>query len=262
MDLNLKDKVVLVTAASQGLGKAIAAEYANEHAIVTICGRDRDRIESAAAEITQATGQPVSPVVADVTNPEDIDRLIEEVISKFGRIDVLICNAGGPTAGTFDAIDESEWAKAIDLTLLSAVRLIRAAMPHLAQSENGRIVCLSSSSVKQPIPGLILSNTLRLGLHGMVKTLSEEIAKDGVLINTIGPGRFDTDRVRSLDEKRAASAGITPADQREQTERTIPVGRYGEAAEFAKPVVFFGSPANSYITGQALVVDGGLTKSL
>lgn len=262
MDMKLEGKVVLVTAASQGLGLAIAAEYALEGAVVIICGRDRGRIENAATSISETSRGKVFAEIADVTDPAAIDDLIGRIVHKLGRLDVLICNAGGPTAGTFDAIGEDEWAKAIDLTLMSAVRLIRSAMPHLAKSGEGRIVCLSSSSIKQPIPGLILSNTLRLGLHGMVKTLSEEIAKDGVLINTIGPGRFDTDRVRFLDEKRAEAANITPIEQRQLTERSIPLGRYGQAQEFAKPVVFLGSPANSYITGQALVVDGGLTKSL
>ncbi len=262
MDLGLAGKTVLVTAGSKGLGLAVATEYAKEGANVAICGRDSDRIYAAAGHITQATGKHVTPIVADVSISEDIRHLIPEVVQVFGGLDVLICNAGGPPPGGFSDVSDSQWEQAVDLTLMSAIRLIREALPHLIQSESGRIVCMSSSSIKQPIPGLILSNTLRLGLHGMVKTLSEEIAKDGVLINTIGPGRFDTDRVRDLDKKRAVAASITPEEQRERTAKEISIRRYGQAEEFAKPVVFFGSPANTYITGQALLVDGGLTKSL
>lgn len=262
MDLGLRGKVALVTAASKGLGKAVAEGFAAEGASVAICGRDNETIESAAQDIAQATNGRVLAVRADVANPSDVINFIEAAMSEFGRIDTLVCNAGGPPPGTFADLEDSEWNIAMQLTLMSAVRLIRASLPHLKESGNGRIVCMSSSSIKQPIPSLILSNTFRLGLHGMVKTLSDELAPYHVLVNTLAPGRFDTDRVRGLDAGRAKRAGITTQEQRERAQQEIALGRYGEAAEFARYAVFLGSPANTYATGQALLVDGGLTRSL
>ncbi|MFZ5823070.1 MAG: SDR family oxidoreductase [Bacillota bacterium] len=262
MDLGLKGKVAVVAAASKGLGKAVAMAYAAEGASVAVCGREEETINATAAEIRQATGAEVLAVRADVTQADDVTRFVGEAAAHFGRIDALVCNAGGPPTGTFRSLTDAQWEEAVQLNLMSVVRLIRAALPHLEQSGNGRIVNLASSSVKQPIPGLLLSNTLRLGLQGLVKTLSDELAPAGILVNTVAPGRIFTDRVRSLDSGRAAQAGISPEEQRRRTEATIPLGRYGTPEEFARHVVFLGSPANSYVTGQALVVDGGMTRGL
>lgn len=262
MDLELQGKVALVTAASKGLGKGVAQTFAREGAAVAICGRNQETIDAAADEIRAATNGSVLAVRADVTNDEDIGRFVQAATDEFGGIDVLICNAGGPPPGTFADLGDAEWEGAVQLTLMSAVRLIRAALPQLRASGDGRIICMASSSIKQPISGLILSNTLRLGLQGLVKTLSDELAPDRILVNMVAPGRFDTERVRSLDEGRAATLGISPEEQRERTEREIALGRYGTADEFARYVVFLGSPANTYVTGQALLVDGGLTRAL
>jgi 3-oxoacyl-[acyl-carrier protein] reductase len=262
VDLGLNGKVALVAAASKGLGRAVAEGFAREGANVAICGREEASITAVAKEISAATGAKVLPVAADVTNPADITRFVETTVSEFGRLDSLICNAGGPPPGGFADLDDAAWDKAYQITMMSAVRLIRAALPALRESGTGRIISMASSSVKQPIPGLLLSNTFRLGLHGMIKTISDEFASDGILVNTVGPGRFDTDRVRSLDAGRAAKAGISVEEQRTRTQKEIALGRYGQAEEFARYVVFLGSPANTYVTGQSLLADGGLTRAL
>lgn len=237
-------------------------EFAREGASVAICSREARAIEATAEEIRKATGARVLAVKGDVTSEADIRNFVKAAVTEFGRIDSLVCNAGGPSAGSFEQISDAQWLGAVDLNLLSVVRMIREALPHLKASGTGRIVNLASSSVKQPIGGLILSNTLRLGLHGLVKTISDEFASSGILVNTVGPGRFDTDRVRTLDEGRAAKARISMEEQRALTQKEIPLGRYGTADEFARYVVYLGSPANTYVTGQALMVDGGLTRGL
>lgn len=262
MELGLKGKVALVTAASKGLGKAVAMEYAREGADLAIFSRDQAAIEAAAEEIRRATGARVIAIAGDVSRAEDIDRFLSAALSEYGRMDALVCNAGGPPPGTFESISDEQWLAAVDLNLMSVVRLIRGALPHLKASGVGRIINLASSSVKQPIGGLLLSNTLRLGLQGLVKTCSDEFAPYGILINTVGPGRIDTDRVRSLDKTRAAKAGISEEEQRTRSQREIPLGRYGTAEEFARYIVFLGSPGNTYVTGQVLMVDGGLVRGL
>lgn len=262
MDLGLKGKVALVTAASKGLGKACAMGFAREGASVAISSRDEATLEATAEEIRRATGAQVLTVRADVTQEEEIRQLVERTATHFGRIDTLVCNAGGPPGGTFEQISDEQWLAGIHLNLLSVIRLIRAALPYLKESGNGRIINLASSSVKQPIPALIISNTLRLGLQGLVKSCSDEFAPYGILVNTVAPGRFGTDRVRSLDIGRAQRAGITLEEQVAKTEREIALGRYGDPEEFARYVTFLGSPANTYVTGQALLVDGGYTRGL
>jgi 3-oxoacyl-[acyl-carrier protein] reductase len=262
MDLGLKGKVALVTAASKGLGKACAVAFAREGASVAICSRDEAAVAATAEEIRRETGARVLAVRADVAQAEDIRQLVERTVAEFGRIDTITCNAGGPPAGTFEQISDEQWLAGVELNLLSVIRLIRAALPHLKASGSGRIVNLASSSVKQPIQSLIISNTLRLGLQGLVKSCSDEFAPYGILVNTVAPGRFGTDRVRSLDTGRAQRAGITLEEQVARTQREIPLGRYGDPAEFARYVAFLGSPANTYVTGQALMVDGGMTRGL
>jgi len=257
MDLGLGDKVVLVTAASKGLGKASAMAFAREGAKLVVCSRSQASIDEAAEEIRRETGVEVHAVRADVSQAADIERLIAAAADRFGRIDTLVTNAGGPPSGPFLAMTDEEWEQAVQLNLLSVVRLIRAAHPYLKASGNGRIVNLSSVSIKQPIAGLVLSNTLRLGVHGLVKTLANEFAGDGILVNTAAPGRFETDRIRSLDRARAERDGISVEEVRRQAERDIPLGRSGQPEEFARYVAFLGSPANTYVTGQALVADGG-----
>jgi 3-oxoacyl-[acyl-carrier protein] reductase len=262
MDLGLKGKVALVSAGSKGLGAACALGFAREGASVAICSRDADTIAAQAAYIRRETGAAVLAVQADVSKPEDVTQFVSAAVAEFGRIDTLVCNAGGPPTGGFEQLSDAQWLEAVDLTMLSAIRLMRAALPHLKASGTGRIVQIQSTSIKQPIAGLMLSNTLRLGMQGLVKTCADEFAPYGILINTAGPGRMDTDRVRSVDAVRAAKAGVTVEEWAAKTAQQIPLGRYGDPEEFARYVTFLGSPANTYMTGQALIIDGGMTRAL
>lgn len=261
MDLHLTDIPVLVCASSAGLGKAAALEFSREGANVMLCGRREAELERGIAEIKAATGRDARYTVADLTQPADIVRVVDATVSAFGGLYALVNNGGGPPAGTFDAFDDAVWQSAFELTLLSFIRTIRAALPHMRAGGGGRIVNFTSSSVKQPIENLILSNTFRMGVLGMTKTLAGEVGKDGILANVLGPGRIQTDRITQLDTMRANKAGKTTDEIRAETSRTIPVGRYGEPEEMAKLAVFLASPANTYITGQAMLVDGGMVKS-
>lgn len=262
MDLGLMGKAAIVTASSKGLGKACALRMALEGADVAICGRDEEALRRAADDIRQASGRDVLAVTADVSKAADIKRLVESAAARFGRIDALICNAGGPPAGSFMEMTDEQWEAAVQLNLMSVIRLVRETVPHLRDTGAGRIVNISSVAIKQPIPGLVLSNTLRLGLHGLVKTLANELGPDGILINTLCPGRFDTDRVRSLDAGAAAREGVTVDEIRRRAESSITLGRSGDPEEFARYAAFLASPANSYMTGQALVADGGQWKGV
>ncbi|GAA0485252.1 SDR family oxidoreductase [Salinibacillus aidingensis] len=261
MDLNLKTKTVIVTAASKGLGKATAKQFAEEGANVVISSRSKEALQKTAAEIIEDTGNKnVMDQVCDITNPEDIKNLVNYTTETYGTVDVLINNAGGPPAGGIDQFTDEDWQNAYELNLLSFVRLIREVLPSMRKNKEGRIVKVASSSIKQTLDNLLLSNTFRAGIVGLSKSLSQELAQDGILINTVGPGRIGTDRVASLDEIRAEKLGISPDEVRQQAEASIPMGRYGQPDEFAKMVV--SSEANTYITGQSFVVDGGLVKAL
>ncbi|MFB4165097.1 SDR family oxidoreductase [Alteribacillus sp. JSM 102045] len=263
MDLYLKDKSVIVTAASKGLGKATAKEFAREEARVLISSRNAEELEKTAKEIQEETNNPhVSYLVCDITDAESIKKLVERAVSDYGAVDVLVNNAGGPPAGTFENFDDEAWQHAFELNLLSFIRLIREVMPYMQQQQEGKIMNFASSSVKQTLDNLILSNTFRAGIVGLAKSLSQELAADNILINTLGPGRIATDRVAQLDEKRGEKLGKTYEQVREETEKNIPIGRYGQPEEFAKQAVFLCSGANTYVTGQTFVADGGLVKAL
>ncbi|MGA8942180.1 MAG: SDR family oxidoreductase [Thermoactinomyces sp.] len=262
MDLGLKGKSALIAASSKGLGKAIAMELAAEGANVVVSGRNEEQLQKAVAEIEAVSGGKVAACAADVTKPEDIQALIQFTAAQQGGIDVLVTNAGGPPAGSFDDFDDEDWEKAFQLNLLSVIRLIRGALPYMRGKKAGRIVNLASSSFKQPIDNLILSNTFRTAVVGLSKSLAVELGKDGILINTIGPGRISTDRIVALDRANAKKTGLSPNEVRSRNTGQIPLGRYGTPEEFAKVVAFLVSEANTYVTGQAFLVDGGMVKSI
>lgn len=262
MDLRLDGKVAVIAAATKGLGRACAFEYAKAGANVAICGRSAGPLKMTASDIERLTGVRVLPVVADVSKSEDVIQFVNAAVDTFGRMDALVCNAGGPPSGAFLSLSDEQWYDAVELNLMSVVRLIRQSVPYLRESGAGRIVNISSSSIKQPLPNLVLSNTIRLGLQGLMKTLSDELANDSILVNTVAPGRIDTDRVRSLDNAMAAKLKVSANDVKERSEAAIALGRYGDPEEFARYVVFLGSPLNTYVTGQTLLVDGGLTRGL
>lgn len=263
MNLQLAGKTIVVTAASQGLGKAIALELARAGAKLAICSRNHQRLHHTAEEIRQSTGSEVLAVTADVSNAEQISDFFRQVKAQYGNIYGLVCNAGGPPAGTFRTLTDQDWDTAIQLNLMSVVRLIREAIPLMSHHglEGGRIVNLASSSVKQPIAGLVLSNTIRLGVQGLIKSLADELAPH-ILLNTVSPGRFDTERLKQLDEAKAARLQQSYQEIRQQAEQEVPVGRYGTPEEFAAYVSFLVSPANTYMTGQHVLVDGGLTRGV
>jgi 3-oxoacyl-[acyl-carrier protein] reductase len=261
MDLNLRGKVALIIASSQGLGKAIAAGLVEEGAHVMLSGRDQDKLQAVKNELEQFGTGKVACHPADITNTEDIKDLVQATRAAFGKIDILVNNAGGPPAGTFEQFSDEDWQKAFELNLLSYIRIIREVLPDL-KKEGGRIINLASSSIKVPIPGLILSNTFRTGIVGLTKTLAEELAPYNILINTVAPGRIATDRVAFLDDIKAKKTGKTREQVEELSKQQIPLGRYGTPEEFAKVVTFLVSDASSYMTGSSFLIDGGMIKTI
>jgi 3-oxoacyl-[acyl-carrier protein] reductase len=261
MDLGLRDQVVVVAAASQGLGAAVALEFAREGAAVVICSRDEARITARAEAIQGDTGARVLPVVADVTKGPDVEHLVEETIRFQGRLDVLVTNAGGPPPGKFLELSPEHFESAFRLTLMSAVRLCYAAVPTMVAEGSGSIVAITSLSVKQPLENLILSNSLRLGVIGLTKTLANELGPKGIRVNSVLPGWTRTSRVEELLAERAMSSGTSVAEEAERIAGTFPLRRMAEPSEVAKAVVFVASPAASYVHGVALQVDGGAVQS-
>lgn len=263
MDLGLTGKSVIVMAGSKGLGKATALEFAAEGAKVVIGSRKEAELQAAVAEIKEKTNNPdVSYQVCDVTKPDDIRQIVAFAAEKNGGVDVLINNAGGPPAGGFDQFTDEDWQKAYELNLLSYIRAIREVLPLMREGGGGHILNFASSSIKQSLDNLLLSNTFRAGIVGLAKSLSQEFSQDNILINTLGPGRIATDRLQELDQMRADKLGKSFEEIKSANEKSIPMGRYGQPAEFAKQAVFLCSGANTYVTGQALLVDGGLVKAL
>mgnify|MGYP005829601137 CR=1 FL=1 len=261
MDLGLKNKSVLVLASSKGLGKAIATQFAQEGAQVMITSRDKEKLDKTVDVIRKETGGTVNSYVCDIRSNQQINDLVQHTTSLYGTVDVLVNNSGGPAGGNFDTLDDQKWVEAFELTLLSYIRTIREVLPYMRKQNKGWIINVASTSIKQPIDGLLLSNTFRTGISGLSKSLSQELAQNQILINTVGPGRFATDRVIEIDHQRAERQNLSYEEFLVSAKKAIPIGRYGEPHEFAKTVVFLASEANTYITGQAIVVDGGLTKS-
>lgn len=262
MDLGLEGKVALVAAASRGLGRAIAQELAREGAKVVMCARGPEALERARSEIASATSAQVHAVVADVSDREQIAMVANEATAKFGQVDVLVTNAGGPPAGPFEAHAWDVWERAVNLTLRSAVELTRAVLPGMRARQWGRVINVTSIAVKQPVDNLILSNSIRSAVTGFARTLANEVAPDGVTVNNVLPGYTRTERVEELADANAKKEGLTRADILARFNREIPMKRLGEAPEFAAMVAFLASQRASYITGQSIVVDGGWIRSL
>jgi 3-oxoacyl-[acyl-carrier protein] reductase len=262
METGLKGKAALVCAASRGLGKAAAMGLAREGARLAICARSDDSLERAAEDIRTKTGAEVVGIPADLMRADDVARFVAEGAQALGGVDVLVTNAGGPKAGLFDSLSEEDWMAAVQLTLMSVIRLCRATIPHMRARSGGRIINITSMSVKQPIGGLILSNALRPAVIGFSKTLSTELAAEKILVNCVAPGYTRTERVLELNEARAKREGVDPEALMRSTVSSVPMGRLGEPSELADLIVFLASDRASYITGTTIQVDGGFIKSL
>ena len=260
MNLGLNNKIALVTGASRGLGYATALALANEGCRVVINSRDEDKVKAAAEKIKHDTGAQIVGLAGDVSQPDVPARLVEQTVLMFGGIDILITNAGGPPPGPFDSFDETAWQKAVDISFMSHVRFIRAALPHLRKSNSASVLTVTSWVAKQPMLNLVLSNSIRAATAGLVKSLAMELGKDGIRFNSIMPGWTVTERVQDLMSFRAKNNATTPEAEMEKVITEIPLGRMARPEEFGNVAAFLVSPAASYVHGVALPVDGGIIK--
>lgn len=259
MDLGLRGLSALVIASTDGLGLAAARQLVAEGARVVICGRSPERLAAALDELRTLTAETgdVAGWTADVTQPEDIDRLVDNTVAAFGGLDIVITNAGGPPAGSFAAAEVETFEQAMQLTLLSAVRVIKATLPHLRRSRSASILTITSISLKQPLAGLLMSNVFRPAVAGLTKTLSQELGPENIRVNSILPGWTATDRVVEIFEFRAEQNGTTVEAERGKVTNNIPLGRMAQPEEFGRVAAFLVSPAASYMTGAMIPVDGG-----
>lgn len=261
MDLGLKGKVAMVAGASRGLGFAVAEALAREGALVSMSSTSLASIDGAAKRLS-SSGSTVLGMTVDVRNGDQIQGWAQKTIERFGGIDLLFTNGGGPSSGAAISFDDAAWQNAVDLLLFSALRMVRAAVPSMKQRGGGSILMSTSASVKEPIPNLGLSTVLRASVSALSKTLALELAADKIRVNQIIPGRIDTDRVKSLDEIAAKKDGITAEQAKAKSIAAIPMGRYGEASEYGRVAAFILSDAAAYMTGSTVQVDGGLIKSV
>jgi len=262
MELGLRSKVAMIGGASKGLGYAVARALAGEGASVSIASRDREAIARAAEKISTETGARVHAVAADLSRADDIARWHAETMATFGGVDALYANTGGPPTGTALSFDDAAWQSAFDLLLMSVVRTVRIVVPSMKARGGGAILIGTSSSVKEPIPNLALSNVLRSAVTSLAKTLALDLAPDRIRVNTLIPGRIETDRLRYLDEINAKRSSTTLDEHRSRVIATVPLGRYGSPDEFGRAGAFLLSDAASYITGAHIQVDGGLIKGM
>lgn len=262
MDLGLQGKVALVAASSRGLGRAVAHELAAEGARLAICSRDGQGIAAAGRELAAATGAEVLARAADVSRPGDIAALVDATLERWGRVDVLVTNSGGPPPGAFEAHDAAAWQKAVELTLFAPLEFARRVLPGMKQRRWGRILNVTSIAVKQPLDGLVLSNSLRAAVTGWARTLANEVAPHGITVNNLMPGFTRTERLEELAQATARRESITPEQVTARWEREIPMGRLGDVREFAALAAFLASERASYITGTSIPVDGGWIRTL
>lgn len=262
MDLKLDGAKVLVTAASQGLGAATARRFSLEGAHVAINSRSADKLQRTADDISAESGNPVHAIPADVTKNAAAAAMVEQAAEKLGGLDVIVTNAGGPPAGVFDDFEQDAWESAVQLNLLSAVNLIRAALPHLRRSEQAAVLTITSIAAKQPVSNLTLSNAVRPAVLGLTKTLSLELAPENIRVNSILPGITDTERVANLMSARAEKNNTTQEAEYKAQAAAIPLGRVATPEEFANVAVFLCSPAASFVTGVMMSVDGGATSTI
>ena len=261
MDLGLKDKRAFVASSSRGLGFAAAMTLAREGCKVAINSRDEEKVKAAAEKIINETGTQAYGVAGDVSDVSTADTMIQFVVESLGGLDILITNAGGPPAGSFETFDEDTWQKAVDSSFMSHVRLIRAGLPHLRKSDSPSVLTFTSYTVKQPLPNLVLSNSVRAATVGLTKSLAMELGKENIRFNSIMPGWTMTERVQELMAFRAKNNNTTVEEEITKQTAEIPLGRVGQPQEFANAAVFLVSPAASFIHGVSLAVDGGITKS-
>lgn len=262
MDLGLKGRGVIVAASSQGIGLAAAEAFAREGAQVAMCARTEKTLHEAAGGIRGRTGAEVYAEALDVTDGPGVQRFVEQVAKRFGRVDVCVTNAGGPPARNFLSISADEWRKAVDLNLMSTVHLARAVIPYMQRHRWGRIIAITSVSVKQPVQDLVLSNSVRAAVVGLVKSLSNEFGKDGILVNNVAPGFTATERLRELAQVRALAGGGSPQQVCDSWAAETPVKRLGDPREIADVILWLASERASYVTGQTVLADGGIYRGL
>jgi 3-oxoacyl-[acyl-carrier protein] reductase len=262
VDLQLKGKAALVAAGTRGIGKAVAMGLAQEGARVALCGRNEAALQEATTAVAAVGGAAPTGIRADLSQAADVERFVEEGVSALGRLDAVFINAGGPPAGQPLEFSDAQWEGAVQTNLMSAVRLIRAAVPHLRRAGGGSVVALASWSVKEPIPDLLLSNSVRLAVVGLMKTMAQELGPHQIRFNVVCPGRILTERARDIDRRRAEREKRTPEEVAAANAAIIPLRRYGTPAEIANLIVFLCSPAAAYITGTTIPVDGGIVRAV
>ena len=262
MDLQLKDKVVMVAAASQGIGYGIAEAVARDGGRLSIASRKAENIESAAKGLRDQYGVDCRGYVMDAANADAIQAWTDATLQDFGEVHGLVVNAGGPSPGNFDDFDDAAWAKAYELTLMSAVRMIRCVLPQMRAQQSGSILTVTSISIREPVDNLLLSNVFRSGVVALVKSLANDLSDAGIRVNNLVPGRIDTERVRTLDRISAEKKGIDVNEERQAQFAEIPLGRYGSIEDMGSAGAFLLSEAARYITGVTLLVDGGKTRAV